>query len=917
MQHLILACSTLVAAVVARLNGIAIRGNTFIDTVTHEPVLLRGTSHSSGEYACVKNDGKVFEMPITATSIAAIQSWGNNALRIPLNEDCWLAINGASPAGTAYRNQVVQLVNLLTAAGIASVIDLHWAKAGTSKATGQVAMPDMDHSPAFWHSVAATFRNNSLVLFELYNEPFPDASKVSSKSWNCLMLGSCAGVGDLPPGTPAGMDSLIAAVRNTSGANATNVILVAGLTWTNDLDGWLDHVPSDPLKNMGAVWHSYDSNACNHESCWESTIVPVAKAVPILVTESGFSTQYTSKLWPWLETHRVSYMAWTWNTWGGNEGLVEDYATGVPTKTWGKAWKKQLANASAPTPPPSPSPGPSPPPPAPGPSPSPPPTTPPPSKTCPACAGKECGCTWAQKKGACEGPGDGSCCFKCCCNKKTSPAIATSSVDSFKKNKNSSSCVGRCWVYNRTAPCHCNGGCAKYGDCCADFSAVCHQPPPGPGPGPSPHPTPLPPSYPPRGGVEQLHLSLTHDPSALVVSFATSLSWSRPGPLCHFSVKEDPFQFPSVGDMNYTYGSTANTTRLYRARLEGLTPSTAYTYTCGDSDPRSIMSPPKSTISSMPNAIAIVADLGANCDRPDGGCGNRTVVALNNAAQEGSIDMILHGGDIAYTSGVQPVWDRYLRELEDAASRVPYQVAVGNHESHDNFTGYRSRFCMEAFNASFSDSGVPQGPSGQAVNNLFHAFSFGAVDFVAVSTERATSFGDDIEAQWLAVDAALSAAAARRARGESAWLIVTGHRPLYCSTDDYYDCKIAGPTKLRPALEPLLLKHGVDVYVAGHLHNFERSYPLSVNGTVLREDYTFDGAGEKGVVHIVAGMAGDDEGLTNSWIMPTPAWSAKRDATLGWARFDAMNATHARFTYISSIDGETVDVIDLVKPLGL
>ena len=34
--------------------------------------------------------------------------------------------------------------------------------------------------------------------------------------------------------------------------------------------------------------------------------------------------------------------------------------------------------------------------------------------TCPACTGGACDCSWVQT-GACSGPGDGSCCFKCCC----------------------------------------------------------------------------------------------------------------------------------------------------------------------------------------------------------------------------------------------------------------------------------------------------------------------------------------------------------------------------------------------------------------------------------------------------------------------------------------------------------------------
>jgi hypothetical protein len=38
------------------------------------------------------------------------------------------------------------------------------------------------------------------------------------------------------------------------------------------------------------------------------------------------------------------------------------------------------------------------------------------SYKCPNCWGGRCGCSWL-KPTSCDGPGDGSCCFKCCCDK--------------------------------------------------------------------------------------------------------------------------------------------------------------------------------------------------------------------------------------------------------------------------------------------------------------------------------------------------------------------------------------------------------------------------------------------------------------------------------------------------------------------
>ena len=37
-------------------------------------------------------------------------------------------------------------------------------------------------------------------------------------------------------------------------------------------------------------------------------------------------------------------------------------------------------------------------------------------------------------------------------------------------------CAHRCGMFDKSAPCQCNGGCGAYGDCCADYAAQCANP---------------------------------------------------------------------------------------------------------------------------------------------------------------------------------------------------------------------------------------------------------------------------------------------------------------------------------------------------------------------------------------------------------------------------------------------------------
>jgi hypothetical protein len=41
---------------------------------------------------------------------------------------------------------------------------------------------------------------------------------------------------------------------------------------------------------------------------------------------------------------------------------------------------------------------------------------------------------------------------------------------------------------------------------------------------------------------------------------------------------------------------------------------------------------------------------------------------------------ILHVGDISYADGDPEIWDSFMDSIEPIASRVPYMVAIGNHE---------------------------------------------------------------------------------------------------------------------------------------------------------------------------------------------------------------------------------------------
>ena len=317
-------------------------GNHLVDAAGQR-VQLHGVDRSGTEFMCVQKS-EIFDGPVNQAAVDVMKSKGINAVRVPLNEACWNGDSYVSPAvsGAHYQAAVKSFVQRLNAAGMVVVLDLHWTN-GTytgpasacsgSQATCQKPMPDQAGAIPFWTSVASTFKGNDSVIFDLFNEPYPEQAYQSNaaQGWNCWLHG-----GSACPGFSyqvAGMQDMVNAVRST-GAN--NVLMAGGLTWSNDLSGWLAHEPVDPDHNLAASWHSYNFNACSTQACWNSQIAPVIAKVPLIAGEIGendCSGSYISPLVAWLNSKGANYLAWTWNSdfnCATGPGLITSY-NGAPS----------------------------------------------------------------------------------------------------------------------------------------------------------------------------------------------------------------------------------------------------------------------------------------------------------------------------------------------------------------------------------------------------------------------------------------------------------------------------------------------------------------------------------------------------------------------------------------------------------
>ena len=336
------------AARTGALPGLRVAGPYLVDDHGNH-LHLRGVNRSGTEYGCIQGWG-IFDGPSDAASVRAIASWRVNFVRVPLNEDCWLGINGVKRAhgGANYRRAIVHYVDLLNRNGMYVELSLIWGAPGRARATSQPRAPDQDHAPATWASMASTFKHNPDVLLGPWGEPVVTAG--------CLLRG-----GDCPAAQgptirryrTAGMQEAVNLMR---AAGYRGPIAIPGIDYANDLTPWLAYEPRDPLHQLVAEAHVYGKNACSTTTCFDQTMSPITRQVPLIFGETGETydgsscdSANISTFLHWADAHDVGYAAWAWDTTHSCHALISDYR-GRPAHRYGAFVRRYYAGvATAPS----------------------------------------------------------------------------------------------------------------------------------------------------------------------------------------------------------------------------------------------------------------------------------------------------------------------------------------------------------------------------------------------------------------------------------------------------------------------------------------------------------------------------------------------------------------------------------------
>ncbi|KJE98261.1 hypothetical protein CAOG_08251 [Capsaspora owczarzaki ATCC 30864] len=401
----------------------------------------------------------------------------------------------------------------------------------------------------------------------------------------------------------------------------------------------------------------------------------------------------------------------------------------------------------------------------------------------------------------------------------------------------------------------------------------------------------------------------TEVPTQIRLAFAgvggMTVSWytaNQPTATPYVTYGTSPVALTSQAQGSFT---TYGTGFFSNVVITGLAPKTVYSYQIvGDMQIRNFTTAPLPG-DTTPFTVGIVGDVGI-VHSPN------TISGLAAHAVDTNFYWLI--GDLSYAddwilrpmSDYEGSWNKWQNMMMPMTANLATMVLSGNHdvtcseatpficpEHTRNFTAYLHRFRMP-----FAESG--------GINNLWYSFDYGMVHFVSISTEtdfpgapegpgsymNAGGFGNQLE--WLEQD--LARAHANRANVP--WIIVGGHRPFYSAGDACEAC--------RKSFEPLFLKYKVDMFQTGHVHAYERLYPMA-NNTIVSTNYINPPA----PVPIVIGCGGNVEG--HQAITKKNFDVVINDTDYGYGRLTVYNATTMHWAFYKADDGSILDEVTVVK----
>lgn len=200
---------------------------------------------------------------------------------------------------------------------------------------------------------------------------------------------------------------------------------------------------------------------------------------------------------------------------------------------------------------------------------------------------------------------------------------------------------------------------------------------------------------------------------------------------------------------------------------------------------------------------------------------------MGRMAEQDDVEAVLALGDTHHYMGVESVTDPlWITNFELIYShpelQVPWHPILGNHEYRGNtqavvdYSQVSRRWQMPAryYSKVFEDDGVSLRVVFVDTTPLIDKYHKDTADYPDVAQQNM-----DAQLDWLDKELA---------QAKENWVVVVGHHPIYADTPK----SSSERTDLQQRLDPILRRHQVNMYICGHIHNFQH---VRIAGT--RMDY--------------------------------------------------------------------------------
>jgi Calcineurin-like phosphoesterase len=212
----------------------------------------------------------------------------------------------------------------------------------------------------------------------------------------------------------------------------------------------------------------------------------------------------------------------------------------------------------------------------------------------------------------------------------------------------------------------------------------------------------------------------------------------------------------------------------------------------------------------------------------DFGCKSNTDNIVDNIVDKNP-DLVFALGDYSYNS-TGFCWFNRIEPIDNIT-----KISIGNHEDAD-FEGYDEY--MDHFGLS----------------QTYYSFNHKNVHILVLDTDRNNYFRGSPQYNYAVND--LQSASQDP---DIDWIIVYFHRPMYASPSD--DAGVL--FSFGVTYHPLFDQYGVNLVLAGHLHNYQRTFPLNYNPSdpsdpIVTNKNANDYINPQGAIFAIVGTGGVD-----------------------------------------------------------